>query len=153
MKTIANTTLSLVLLAIAASPAFADGGGGGDYRNSRLKPYLTLIEDQKYQQAIDELSKALARKPEDADLLNLVAFSNRKLERFDTALDFYLRALAIEPEHRGANEYLGELYLQLGDLEKAEERLAVLDDACFFGCNEYDELEQAINEYRRKNPS
>jgi tetratricopeptide (TPR) repeat protein len=152
MKIIAKTTLALVLLAIAGSPAFADGGGG-DYRNSRLRPYLDLIEAEKYQQAIDELTRALEKKPEDADLLNLVAFSNRKLERFDSALEYYLKALGIEPEHRGANEYLGELYLQLGQLDKAQERLAVLDDACFFGCDEYDELEQAIEEYRRQNPS
>lgn len=152
MKIIAKSMLALMLLAIAGAPALADGGGG-DYRSSRLQPYLTLIEDEKYQQAIDELGKALTKKPEDADLLNLVAFSNRKLGRFDVAREYYFKALAIEPEHRGANEYLGELYLQLGDLEKAEERLAVLDDACFFGCNEYDKLEQAIEEYRRQNPS
>jgi tetratricopeptide (TPR) repeat protein len=152
MNIIAKSTLALVLLAIFASPVLADGGGG-DYRKSKLTPFLDLIEEQKYQQAIDKLDKALADEPEDADLLNLVAFSHRKLDRFEMALDYYLKALAIEPEHRGANEYLGELYLQLGDLEKAEERLAVLDDACFFGCDEYDELEEAIEAYRRQNPS
>lgn len=151
MQTIAKTTLVLALLAISASPAFADGGS--DYRNSRLAPFQKLIEEQRYQQAIDKLDQALAEEPEDADLLNLVAFSHRKLERFDIALEYYLKALEIEPEHRGANEYLGELYLQLGDLEKAEERLAVLDDACFFGCDEFDELEEAIEEYRKQNPS
>jgi hypothetical protein len=45
------------------------------------------------------------------------------------------------------------IYLQLGQPEEAEKRLAVLDKACFFGCREYDELKQAIAEYRMKNPS
>ena len=66
---------------------------------------------------------------------------------------FYTKALEIKPRHLGANEYLGELYLEQGELEKAEERLAVLDKACFFGCDEFDDLERAIEEYRKQNPS
>ncbi len=77
----------------------------------------------------------LKETPEDADMLNLLAYSQRKLQRFDEALVNYQKALGIEPEHRGANEYLGELYLQLGQPDKAQERLQVLDEACFFGCD------------------
>ena len=151
MQIITNILLALALFAVAGSTALADGGGGG--RDSRLAPFQKLIDEQNYQQAIDELGKVLAKSPEDADLLNLVAFSHRKLEHFDTALEYYLKALRIEPKHRGANEYLGELYLRLGKLDKAEERLAVLDDACFFGCEEFDELKEAIEAYRRQHPS
>ena len=79
--------------------------------------------------------------------------SQRKLKRFDEALVNYQKALAIEPEHRGANEYLGELYLQTGQLDKAVERLKVLDEACYFGCDEFDQLEQAIENYRSENPA
>jgi tetratricopeptide (TPR) repeat protein len=86
-------------------------------------------------------------------MLNLLAYSQRKLQRFDAALVNYQKALDIEPEHRGANEYLGELYLQLGQLDKAQERLQVLDDACYFGCDEFDELEEAIEVYRSQNSS
>ncbi len=50
--------------------------------------------------------------------------------------------------HRGANEYLGELYLQTGDLAKAKERLEKLDDICFFGCGEYNDLKAAIEAYK-----
>jgi tetratricopeptide (TPR) repeat protein len=73
--------------------------------------------------------------------------------RFDEAMVNYQKALQIEPRHLGANEYLGELYLQLDQPEQAEERLQVLDKACFFGCHEYDELKQAIEAYRSKNSS
>lgn len=137
---------------LAVMPALADGGydaGPG----SRLKPFQELIEKQQFQQAIEELDTALQDDPKDPDLLNLLAFSHRNLKHYDIAMDYYQQALKIKPKHLGANEYLGELYLILGQLEKAEERLAVLDKACFFGCGEYDQLKQAIQEYRRNNSS
>ena len=142
----------LIFPALAYSPVQGDGGGDGN-RSSLLAPFQKLIEEQKYQQAISEIEKALAKKPKDADLLNLIAYSHRKLERYDIALDYYQKALQIKPKHRGANEYLGELYLTLGELDKAEQRLEVLDKACFFGCDEYDELKEAIEDYRKRNAS
>ncbi len=147
------TTLICALALVAAGPVAADGGGNGSYGGGRLSQYSKLIEAEKFDQAIAKLGEALEKKPDNADLLNLMAFSHRKLGRFDTAMEYYQKALAIEPDHRGANEYLGELYLQLGQLDKAEERLEILDKECFFGCREFDKLEQAIEEYRRQNPS
>ena len=153
MRKVSIRVMVLALAGFGLVPAYADGGYGNDNGKSRLAPFQELIEGEKYQQAIAELDKALVDAPDNADLINLLAYSNRKLGNFDTALDYYLRALEIDPDHRGANEYLGELYLQLGQLEKAEERLSVLDKECFFGCREYDKLEQAIEEYRKKNAS
>ena len=153
MKVLVKSLLTLVLLTFAGSPAWAAGGGSGGGGGSNLQPYQKLIDARQYQQAIDQLEKALAKKPKDADLLNLAAYSHRQLGHLDTALGLYQKALAIEPEHLGANEYMGELYLEMGDLEKAEARLAVLDSACFFGCDEYDELKAAIDLYRKQNPS
>ncbi len=144
--------LTGLLMVTPFGGTLADGGSRYE-SNSRLDAYYELIEASEYEQAIEKLAVALQDSPQDADLLNLYAFSNRKLARFDVALEHYMKALAVEPEHRGANEYLGELYLQMGELDKAEERLVVLDDACFFGCREYDMLEQAIREYRQQNPS
>lgn len=149
-----NIVSFLMALAIAGSTLLTvHAEGGYKKKDSPLKPYHELIEAEKYQQAITELKVALRDDPDNADMLNLVAYSNRKLKNFDVALDYYQQALAIEPDHRGANEYLGELYLQTGQPEKAEERLKVLDDECFFGCDEYDKLEAAIEEYRKQNPS
>ncbi len=153
MKTTIFFLLTLALGSFAASPALADGGGGGGGRDSKLEPYQSLIDDEKYEQAIAELDKALEKDADDPDLLNLVAYSHRQLKRYEIALNYYQRALEIEPDHRGANEYLGELYLHLGQLEKAEERLSVLDKECFFGCREFDKLERAIEIYRRENAS
>jgi Flp pilus assembly protein TadD len=147
----AGLILAFLIGSVSMTTAMSDGGDGD--RNSPLAPYHELIEAQDYQAAIDELTAALAEKPDDADLLNLLAFSQRKLMRFDEAMVNYQKALQIEPRHLGANEYLGELYLQLDQPEQAEERLQVLDKACFFGCDEYDELKQAIEAYRSKNSS
>jgi Flp pilus assembly protein TadD len=144
--------LALLSLISLSNPTLADGGNDND-RNSLLAPVQTLIEDEKYQDAISALQKLLKEAPTNADMLNLLAYSQRKLQRFDEALVNYHNALDIEPEHRGANEYLGELYLQLGQLDKAQERLQVLDKACFFGCDEFDELEEEIKMYRSQNAS
>ena len=67
---------------------------------------------------------------------------------FAGAEKFYDEALRIDPRHRGALEYSGELYLQTGDLAKAEQRLATLDKTCRFGCSEYSELKKAIAQYK-----
>ena len=145
------TLLALLSLISLSNPTLADGDNNDS--NSPLAPVQTLIEDEKYQEAISALQKLLKETPTNADMLNLLAYSQRKLQRFDEALVNYQKALNIEPEHRGANEYLGELYLQLGKPDKAQERLQVLDEACFFGCDEFDELEEAIKTYRSQNAS
>lgn len=152
MQKLTTLFVGLILVGYGLNPAHADGGDNNG-KSSPLAPYQELISEEKYQQAITELDKALLDDPNNADLLNLKAYSHRKLTQFDIALENYQKALQLEPEHRGANEYLGELYLQTGQLDKAEARLKVLDDACFFGCEEYDELEEAIADYRKQNPS
>jgi len=67
---------------------------------------------------------------------------------FAGAGKFYDEALRIDPRHRGALEYSGELYLQTGDLARAEQRLAALDKACFLPCAEYSDLKKAIAQYK-----
>ena len=109
-----------------------------------------LIEAEKFSEALPLLKKAEAAEPDNADVHNYLGYAHRKLKNLDAALKHYKIALRIAPRHRGANEYLGELYLVLGDLAKAEERLAVLDKACLFGCEEYTELKDAIAAYKAR---
>jgi len=151
MRNLINFFMALVIIGSSLLPVYAEGGYSK--KDSPLKPFHELIEAEKYQQAITALDEALRDDPDNADMLNLMAYSQRKLKHFDIAMDYYQQALRIEPQHRGANEYLGELYLQLGQPDKAEERLVILDKECFFGCDEFDELEAAIAEYRKQNPS
>ena len=98
------------------------------------------------------LKDALARDPNNADYHNLYAYSLRKGANPDMSLVFkeYNEALRIDPKHKGANEYLGEAYLMVGNLPKAKEQLATLDKLCFFSCKEYSELKKSIADYEAK---
>ena len=84
--------------------------------------------------------------PNNPDVLNLTGFSLRKTGKIAEALDYYNRALALNPQHRGANEYLGELYLETKQPEKAKERLEVLRQACG-DCEEFEDLQKQIEQY------
>lgn len=141
----------LLVLVMVLAPVLASanlGGSDSDEGDGNvLEQVRERIEAGEYRAALEQLETLRAEQPEDAGIYNLLGYSHRKLGDFDEAERYYQRALSIDPEHRGANEYLGELYLQTDRPELARERLEVLDDACFFGCEEYDELEAAIREY------
>jgi Flp pilus assembly protein TadD len=146
------TPLALSLM-LAGGAAYGMGGNGDDSAKATDPTYAAarqLVEEGKYAEAIPLLEQVVAKDAKNADALNDLGYSNRQVGNTDAALTHYQAALALEPRHRGANEYLGELYLTLGDVAKAEERLEVLDGACFFGCDEYTELKNAIAAYRAK---
>ncbi len=139
-------TFGLVSQAMAAgSSSKSTPRKAGDYELG-----VKAVKAANYGKAIKLLSKVVAAKPGNADAWNYIGFSHRKLKKFDQAMSAYQKALAIDPDHRGANEYLGELYLQTGDLAKAKERLKKLDDVCTFGCEEFDDLKAAIKAYASK---
>lgn len=143
----------LLVLAMILAPVLASANMGGSDSDEDggdvLEQARERIEAGDYRAALDQLEALEAEQSDDADVYNLLGYSHRKLEQYERAERYYQRALSIDPEHRGANEYLGELYLQTDRPELARERLQVLDDACFFGCEEYDELEAAIREYEQ----
>ena len=140
--------------AMAIGAAYGAGSDSGSDTKKAVDPNYAaakqMVEDGKYAAAIPLLEKVVAADKKNANAFNYLGYSNRQLGNHDVALSNYEAALAIDPRHRGANEYLGELYLTLGDLAKAEERLEVLDGACFFGCDEYTELKNAIAAYKAK---
>ena len=108
----------------------------------------TQIAEKKWAAAIDELKRV--NDAGSADWNNLMGYTTRKLDAPDYAAagKYYDEALRIDPKHRGALEYSGELFLITGDLPKAEERLAALDQACRFSCEEYRDLKGAIERYK-----
>lgn len=103
-----------------------------------------LVHAQSYDEAIAILRVLVEDEPGDADALSLLGYSLRKLGQLDRAEHFYLRALEIAPEHLGANQYLGELYVKRGDLDRARLRLEVLNAACGDVCEGRDALTAAI---------
>ncbi len=134
-------------LGLFAAAAQAFGGGDSTPAATQDPDYaraVQLVQAGDYMQAVPLLERSLAANPNNADAYNFLGYSQRKSGDKAAALINYQKALALEPEHRGANEYLGELYLEMGELAKAKERLKVLDGACFFGCEEYTELKEAI---------
>ena len=152
MKRFLAFAVALLLVAVGA-PVMAAAMGGDDSGGSEASPAdyeraVKLIEAADYGAAVRILEKANRKESGNADVLNMLGYAHRKLGRMETALGFYQEALAIEPRHLGANEYLGELYLETGELGKAEERLAELVAACPSGCEEREELAEAIDAYK-----
>ncbi len=149
-KALAGVVVS-VTLAIGMNDAWA-ASSGSPQPDTPLDQAAKAVDSGNYRDAIPMLLSIVATDPVNADAHNYLGYSQRKLGQYDDAKINYLKALQIDPEHKGANEYLGELYLELGDLDAAEERLEVLDDACgFFGCEEYDELEEKIEAFKNGN--
>jgi len=148
MKTAITRILTISALLFATS-AFAAGGLPEPARSpDKLDAVRAQIAAKNFPGAIDELKRL--NDTGDADWNNLMGYSLRKgaTPDFAGAEKFYDEALRIDPKHRGALEYSGELYLQTGDLAKAEQRLTALDKACFFGCSEYSDLKKAIAQYK-----
>tara|TARA_B100001121_G_C18299797_1_gene439184 strand:- start:42 stop:527 length:486 start_codon:yes stop_codon:yes gene_type:complete len=94
-----------------------------------------------YTQAFKKLEKAHISDKKNPDILNYMGFTSRKVGNFDKAESFYLKGLSLKPNHNGINEYLGELYVQTGRIEKAKERLDILKNC---NCDEYKDLELII---------
>jgi tetratricopeptide (TPR) repeat protein len=108
---------------------------------------VTAVKAGDYARALSLMQKVVQTDPRNADAWNYIGFSQRHLKQFDQSLAAYQKALAINPNHRGANEYLGELYLQMGDLAKARERLDKLGALCASGCEELDDMKKAVKAY------
>lgn len=138
-------SLSLICLATPVGflqPAFAvdniDGDATVDLTSVRAK-----IAAEDYKGALAEL-RDLAEDNQQADVYNLLGFTLRKTGDYQTALTYYTKALDLDPGHLGAHEYLGELYVETGNLPKAKEQLAVLTQLCPTGCEELEDLQSVI---------
>ena len=148
----ANLGLAIVALGIAfaLAPARASADNDSDLapeKSWEFQQAVRAVERQKFEKAVALLEKALAQDSKDADVYNLLGFSHRKRGNYDGAFANCRKALALNAEHRGAHEYIGQAYLETGNLAKAREHLEHLenlDDLCFWGCDEYDDLKNAV---------
>jgi len=103
-----------------------------------------LINQERFADALDALARTETAVGPHADIYNYMGFASRKLGRFDDALAYYNEALTLDPTHLGATEYLGELYIQMGELGRARTQLARLDGLCAYGCAQREELARWI---------
>ena len=135
--------------------ALAAGNGGGSSEVDYYKDAVSLVKragkletkgkldkaKELYSKAFKNLEKANKKDKDNPDILNYLGFTSRKTGDFELAEKFYLQGLKIKPDHYGINEYLGELYVQTNQIDKANERLEVLKNC---NCKEYGELELII---------
>ena len=96
---------------------------------------------KRYAKAQKLLLKSNDKKPLQADTLNYLGFTTRKLGDYEGGEKFYLLGLQVEPNHNGINEYLGELYVATNRMDMAKERLEVLKTC---NCEEFNELKEII---------
>ena len=101
---------------------------------------------KRYAKAQKLLLKSNKKKPLQADTLNYLGFTTRKLGDYKKGEEFYLQGLQIKPDHNGINEYLGELYIATNRMDLAKERLEVLKTC---NCEEYDELKEIIERIKK----
>ncbi|MEM7190921.1 MAG: tetratricopeptide repeat protein [Pseudomonadota bacterium] len=142
----------LLALMLIASPALA---AGPDNENTAdpatveptydvLAVYKVKIDYGKPEDAVAELQEILKKHPGNPDVLSILGYGSRKLERWDASRSYYEQALAADPVHRDALEYMAELELQVGDVEAARALMVRLKEACPKGCSELKLLEKAF---------
>ncbi|MEQ8640867.1 MAG: tetratricopeptide repeat protein [Alphaproteobacteria bacterium] len=142
-----------LLMGTAPGPAVAAGDGGLNTNTSSLAgdptyvQAVALIKAEQYGQAIPLLQQVVQTNPTEADPFNWLGFAMRQTGQNDDAFTYYYRALELDPKHTGAMAYLGELYLKVGDLAKAQELEQRLVGACPFGCSQLNELRASIASY------
>ena len=134
-----------------SSYSSTEGGGYSSKKDRKKKefdPFETiygLIRLEKFAEAHESLKFIRVLTPsKEADKYNLLGFTARKSGDLNAAAEYYKKALEINPKHIQALEYQGELYLQLGEMEKAKKNLEKIKTICWFICKEKKMLEEAI---------
>ncbi|MFL4976497.1 MAG: tetratricopeptide repeat protein [Microvirga sp.] len=140
---------AFALAAILATPALIPvrsfavdnmaSGDGVDLTSVRAK-----IKAKDYAAAKEEL-RNLVEDAQHPDVYSLLGFTLRKTGDYATSLAYYTKALELEPGHKAAREYLGELFLETDKLDLAKDQLAALERLCPAGCEERDDLQRAID--------
>jgi Flp pilus assembly protein TadD len=134
-----------VVMALMQSAALAVDTTGST-NPPDLAAVRAKIKAKDFKSALADLSGLVDGGVQHADVYNLLGFSLRKTGDYAKALTFYKKALDFDPEHKGAHEYLGELYVETGQLPKAQEHLATLERLCPKGCEEREDLAKVIAE-------
>ena len=155
-----NIFFTLIILILLSTNSYAAGSSSSSNESankikSNYDKAVTLIKSAKkkkkkgntvkankrYKKALNLLVRSNKKKPNQADTLNYLGFTTRKLGDYAGGEKYYLQGLAIEPEHNGINEYLGELYVATNRIDLAKKRLKVLENC---NCEEYGELKEII---------
>tara|TARA_Y200000002_G_C22588517_1_gene624082 strand:+ start:478 stop:981 length:504 start_codon:yes stop_codon:yes gene_type:complete len=137
----ANTTSSLSTSIISETSRYSKQSKG------RFSEAKSLIAQKKFHESYLFLLTLPIKSKDEADRQNLLGFSARKSGQLEKAANHYKSALKIDPNHKGALEYQGELFLVVGQKSKAENNLKLLKAECPVGCLELTQLEASINKF------
>ena len=152
-----NLLISVVLSVVLTANSFAAGSSDSGSSKTKTKydiavSHINAARELEEKDKLDKAKKKYAKAqklliqsnkkfPNKADTLNYLGFTTRKLGDYENGEKYYLQGLAIEPNHKGINEYLGELYVATNRHNLAIERLEVLKNC---NCEEYDDLKAII---------
>jgi len=150
-----NLILIVIFYFVLIISSYGAGSSGDGKSTNYYKKGETLIKrakklekkgkiekaNKRYEKALEHLIKSNKEKPNQPDTLNYLGFATRKLGDYEKGEEYYLLGLQIDPDHKGINEYLGELYVVTDRIDLAKERLSVLKNC---NCEEYKELKEII---------
>ncbi|MFD2265466.1 tetratricopeptide repeat protein [Lacibacterium aquatile] len=141
MKVVAAALVAVVLAGVPGA-GFAMGAVGQPTpaKEGSTEQGSQLAKDGKFKEAIAVLTGVVEKTPTDVEAHNMLGFSYRSLKDYPMAATHYRAALSLDPRHKGALNYYGELFLSTGDLTSAQEMLDRLVQVCPSGCAERDEL-------------
>jgi len=142
-----TVVLYLALMCAAAAVVHNPAAHAADSTPVNAAPDLSAVRAQikakQYAAALVQL-KALAVSNPTADVFSLLGHALWKTGDPAQGMVYYNKALALNPSHKGALEYQGELFVELGQIDKAKENLSRLNKLCWFGCEEASDLKEAI---------
>ena len=112
--------------------------------NTELAKVTTLLNANNFKQALADLKIIDSEFKNNADVNNLLGYSSRKLKQYKPAATYYEKALKLNPNHIGALEYQGELFVLTNKVAAAKKNLVKLEKLCGLSCDEYLDLKKAI---------
>jgi Flp pilus assembly protein TadD len=112
--------------------------------NAELAKVTTLLNANNFKQALADLKIIDSEFKNNADVNNLLGYSSRKLKQYKPAATYYEKALKLNPNHLGALEYQGELFVLTNKVSAAKKNLVKLEKLCGLKCGEYLDLKKAI---------
>ncbi|MDI3337569.1 tetratricopeptide repeat protein [Defluviimonas aestuarii] len=135
-----------IAAALACSPAFAAGSSdtAGSAAPAGMNEAQAAVDAGRYPEALKLLAGVIKTEPRNADALNLMGYSNRKMNRLTEAARYYDAALKVNPKHIGALEYQGELFVEMGDYDRARQNLKLIAAICG-ACDEVIDLRAALD--------
>jgi tetratricopeptide (TPR) repeat protein len=136
---------ALVVLTVAFVQPAKAVDAATEYSSPDLAVPRAKIKSKDWTGAIADL-KSIAETSTHADVYSLLGFALRNAGHIEEAKVYYAKALQSDPTHKGAHEYLGELYLKIADVPKAKEQLVTLERLCPQGCEELDDLRKSFME-------